>query len=140
MSEHAGPVIVLDDDDAVRNSLKFSLELEGFTVRLYKGGAELLAEPQLPHWGCLVVDFSMPGMDGIELVRRLRQRHIRYPAILMTSRISDGLRGQAIRAGFRAVLEKPLQDSSLLDSIHRALATIPTDLRETGSGMMSSEP
>ncbi len=131
MSERAGPVIVVDDDDAVRNSLKFALELEGLSVRLYKGGTELLDELDLPQRGCLVVDYSMPGMDGIELVRRLRQRHIRYPAILMTSRVSDGLRGQATRSGFRAVLEKPLQDSSLLDSIHRALAFTPANLRET---------
>jgi len=111
--------------------LKFALELEGLSVCLYKGGAELLAEPDLPQHGCLVVDYAMPGMDGIELVRRLRQRHIRYPAILMTSRVSDGLRGQAARSDFRDVLEKPLQDSSLLDSIRRALTTTPADLRET---------
>jgi FixJ family two-component response regulator len=131
MSERAGPVIVVDDDDAVRNSLKFALELEGLSVRLYKGGTELLAELDLPQRGCLVVDYSMPGIDGIELVRRLRQRHIQYPAILVTSRISEGLRGQAARSGFRAVLEKPLQDSSLLDSIHCALEFTPADLRET---------
>ncbi len=56
MSQLAGPVIVVDDDDAVRNSLKFALELEGLWVRLFKDGAELLAVPDLPRNGCYVID------------------------------------------------------------------------------------
>jgi two-component system response regulator FixJ len=131
MSQHAGPVLVVDDDDAVRNSLKFALELEGLSVRLYKGAAEILAEADLPQHGCLVIDDAMAGMDGIELVRQLRQRQIRYPAILITSRANHRLRGKAPCPGFQAVLEKPLQDGRLLDSIHLALAALPADLRET---------
>jgi two-component system, LuxR family, response regulator FixJ len=131
MSQHAGPVLVVDDDDAVRNSLKFALELEGLSVRLYKGAAEILAEADLPRHGCLVIDDAMSGMDGTELVRQLRQRQIRYPAILITSRANHGLRGKSPCTGFQTVLEKPLQDGRLLDSIHLALATLPADLRET---------
>jgi FixJ family two-component response regulator len=131
MFEHVGPVIVVDDDDAVRNSLKFALELEGLTVRLYKRAAELLAEADLPSHGCLIVDDATPDMDGIELLRQLRRRQIRYPAILITSRARNGLGRQAACPGFRTVLEKPLQDSRLLDSIRLALAVVPTDLRET---------
>ena len=120
MSKLTGPVIVVDDDAAVRNSLKFALELEGLSVHLFKDGAELLAEPDLPRDGCFVIDYNMPGMTGIELVGMLRQRRIDNPAILIASRISDDLHGQAARSGFRKVLEKPLHDSELLDSIHAA--------------------
>lgn len=122
MSQLTGPVIVVDDDDAVRNSLKFALELEGLSVRLFRDGAELLAAPDLPRNGCFVIDYNMPGMTGIELVGKLRQRRIESPAILIASHVSDELHGRAAQSGFRIVLEKPLHDSELLDSIHAALA------------------
>jgi two-component system response regulator FixJ len=122
MSQLTGPVIVVDDDAAVRNSLKFALELEGLSVRLFKDGAELLAAADLPRNGCFVVDYNMPGMTGLELVAKLRQRHIDSPAILIASQVSDDLHGRAAESGFRRVLEKPLHDSDLLDSIHAALA------------------
>ncbi len=61
-------------------------------------------------------------MTGIELVDRLRQRHIDSPAILIASQVSDDLHDRAAESGFRRVLEKPLHDSDLLDSIHAALA------------------
>ena len=117
-----GPVIVVDNDAAVRNSLKFSLELEGLSVRLFEDGAELLAATDLPRNGCFVIDYNMPGMNGIELVARLRQRGVDSPAILIASQVSDDLYDRAKRSGYRRVLEKPLYDSELLDTIHAALA------------------
>jgi FixJ family two-component response regulator len=122
MSQATGPVIIVDDDDAVRNSLKFALELEGLTVHLFKDGAALLAAPDLPQDGCFVIDYNMPGMTGIELIGKLRQHQIDRPAILIASQISDGLYDRAARSGFRVVLEKPLHDSELLHSINAALA------------------
>src|SRR6187551_1347860 len=77
-------VIVLDDDLAVRNALKFSLEVEGFTVRSYATGAELLDAADPPDCGCLVVDQHMPGMSGLDLIDLLRSRHFSAPAILIT--------------------------------------------------------
>ena len=62
MSKTPGPVLVIDDDAAVRNSLKFALELEGLDVRLYEGGEGILADADLPSNGCLVVDYFMPRM------------------------------------------------------------------------------
>jgi FixJ family two-component response regulator len=122
MSQPSGPVIVVDDDAAVRHSLKFALELEGLDVRLYKGGEDVLADADLPAHGCLVVDYYMPRMTGVELVTKLRGRHIDLPAILITAKVSRDIRERAARAGFRQVLEKPLEDGSLVESIRRALA------------------
>ena len=122
MSNPPGPVIVVDDDAAVRHSLKFALELEGLDVRLYDGGEGVLADVDLPANGCLVVDYYMPRMTGVELVNTLRGRHVELPAILITAKVSDDIRERAARAGFRQVLEKPLEDGSLVDSIRGALA------------------
>lgn len=124
MSMTPGPVIVVDDDAAVRQSLKFALELEGLNVRLYEGADELLADPELPDSGCLVVDYYMPRMNGVELIDRLRRRLVKLPAILITARATDDMRRRAARSGFRQVIEKPLEDGTLVDSIRGALATL----------------
>ena len=116
-----GPVLVVDDDAAGRHSLKFVLELEGLDVRLYEGGEDLLAAGDLPANGCLVVDYRMPAMDGVELMDRLRRRRVSLPAILITSKATRDLCERAARSGYRQVLEKPLEDSRLVDSIRCAL-------------------
>jgi two-component system, LuxR family, response regulator FixJ len=116
-----GQIIVVDDDAAVRNSLKFALELEGLTVRAYEDAGAVLADAALPAEGCLVVDYYMPTMNGVDLIKCLRRRHVDLPAILITAKATDTLRRSAVQAGFRKVLEKPLEDSSLLDSIRGAL-------------------
>ncbi len=118
-----GPLLVVDDDAAVRRSLRFALELEGYEVRLYEDAADLLGEAGLPGAGCLVVDHHMPDMDGVTLVIRLRERRVGLPAILITGRITEELRRRAARAGFRQVVEKPFDDGSLLAGIQAALAT-----------------
>lgn len=122
MSAPTGPVLVVDDDEAVRDSLKFVLELEGLDVRLYEGGARLLGEAKLPEAGCLVVDYHMPGMDGVELVSHLRRREVELPVILITGRCTKGLRARAAHAGIRQVVEKPFEDGALLDGIRDALS------------------
>jgi FixJ family two-component response regulator len=109
-------VMVVDDDSAVRNSLKFSLELEGFAVRLYADGGELLGDPHLPACGCLVVDQVMPGMSGLDIVDALRQRGISSPAVLMTANASRKIRQRAAAAGV-AVIEKPFFGNALVDAI-----------------------
>ncbi len=109
-------VIVLDDDFAVRNSLKFSLEIEGFTVRSYATGAELLDAGSLAPCGCLVVDQHMPGISGLELIELLRSRHFSAPAILITSDPSPSVRARAGKASV-PIVEKPLLGNALLRQI-----------------------
>ena len=129
MCEPPVVVIVVDDDAAVRNSLKFALELEGLKVRAYESGRELLAEAALVSGGCLVVDQYMSEMTGIELVERLRERDLDIPAILITAKPSDDLRLSAALSGIRQVLEKPLEDGALLESIYTALTARPDEGR-----------
>lgn len=115
-----GLVILVDDDDAVRRALTFSLELEGLSVEAHEGGPSLLAAPPAKG-GCLVVDYYMPGMDGVTLVERLRDTRIELPAILITAKADPDMRARAEAAGIALVLEKPLEDAALLDGIRAVL-------------------
>lgn len=116
----ASVVIIVEDDKAVRNSLRFSLEIEGFVVRTYGAAHELLNEPSVPAPGCLVVDYLLPGMNGLELLAELRRRQVTLPAILITTRPGHAVRAAAAEAGVPLV-EKPLLDGALFQAIHAAL-------------------
>jgi FixJ family two-component response regulator len=115
-------VVVVDDDAAVRAALKFVLDVEGFNVQLYDGSQAVLTAANLPKRGCLVIDYRMPTIDGIELVAELRRRNVTLPAILISARVTRALRDLAGRAGLTCVLEKPLTDAALVESIRGALA------------------
>ena len=110
-------VLIADDDQAVRDALQFALRLVGFNVHAHGGGAELLEDKDLPRADCLIVDDAMPQMSGFELLSRLDARNIRLPAILLTNHATARLRARAGAAGVRLVLEKPLMDNALVDSI-----------------------
>jgi len=112
-------ILVIEDDCAVRNSLKFTLEIEGFGVRAYSSPHELLNEDRVPATSCLVTDYHMPAMNGLELVAQLRDRHISIPAILITSLPNENLRDRAAAAGV-LIVEKPLLGNGLLDAICKA--------------------
>ena len=109
-------VMVIDDDLAVRNSLEFSLEIEGLTVRSYATGAELLSASDLERCDCFVIDQKIPGMSGLDLIATLRVRHISAPAILITSHPSVSVRERAAKADI-PIVEKPLLGNALLDTI-----------------------
>jgi FixJ family two-component response regulator len=117
-------VLVVDDDPAVRVSLKFSLQIEGFAVRVYASGQELLADPDLPAHGCLVIDQRMPDLTGLDVVARLRDRRVALPAILITTDPNQALRSRAADAGI-AVIEKPLLSDALLNGIRDAIGHHP---------------
>ncbi len=119
MSKAPDVILLVDDDAAVRNALKFSLEMEGFSVRLYPTPEALLEESDLPAVGCLVIDYRMPEIDGLELVERLRNRGVDLPVLLISGRVTRSLRDRASGLGVRDVLEKPLSD--LAGSIRRVL-------------------
>jgi FixJ family two-component response regulator len=114
-------VIVIDDDRAVRNSLKFSLEIEGLAVTTYGTGTELLEAADLPPCDCLVIDQNMPGINGLDLIALLRARHCSAPAILITSHPSPSLRDRAQTAGV-PIIEKPLLGNLLFDKIRDVMS------------------
>ena len=121
MPSKSDVVLVVDDDAAVRGALKFALEAEGLEVRDYSGPVALLADLNMPPFGCLVVDYRMPIMDGLELITVLRERGAEAPAIIITGRSNKDLDAQAAKLGIRQVLEKPLADGALVEAIRSAL-------------------
>lgn len=113
-------VVLVDDDAAVLTSLKFALELEGFTVAAYANAEDLLAEGVVGTASCFVVDYHLPGANGLELLRRLRQRGYSTPVILITSNPTRLLTSCARDAG-AAIVEKPLMGDNLIDAIRASV-------------------
>lgn len=111
-------IVVVDDDPAVCNSLKFSLELEGFAVRSYRSAGELFRAGNLGDCSCYVIDQRMPGMSGIDLIDKLRERQVATPAILIISQPNDFLNARAAKARV-PIVEKPLLNA-LADKIREA--------------------
>jgi FixJ family two-component response regulator len=112
-------VVIVDDDPAVRNALTFSLRTEGIDVLTYESGAALLAA--VPESiGCLVLDYKLPGLNGLDLLAELRRRRIPAPAILITTHPTSAVRQRAA-AAHAALIEKPLLGEALFHEIHAAL-------------------
>ena len=113
-------ILAVVDDPALRASLRFALEIEGFRIDTFATGAELLAKDPLPSQACLLLDHVVPRIDGIEIAVALRRRGVDSPAILMTADAGEALRRRATAAGL-TVLEKPLLGNALADAIRVAL-------------------
>jgi two-component system response regulator FixJ len=118
-------VHVVDDDLAVRQSLAFLLATAGLSVRVHDSAASILAQLDGAQAGCIVTDVRMPGMDGIELLRRLRARGASLPVIVMTGHADVPLAVQAMKEGAVDFVEKPFDDERLLGAIRAALERKP---------------
>ncbi len=113
-------VHVVDDDLAVRQSLAFLLASDGIPVRLHDSAAAFLGAVAQPT-GCLVTDVRMPGIDGIELLRRLKARGDGLPVIVMTGHADVPLAVAAMREGAVDFIEKPFDDEVFLTAVRAAL-------------------
>ncbi|HZP78151.1 MAG TPA: response regulator [Pseudolabrys sp.] len=118
-------VVVVDDDPAVCNALKFSLEVEGFAVRAYGSGTDALKDANSLAAVCMVVDQNMPGLSGLDLVETLSDGHVTMPTILITTHPSQIVIERARKAGI-PIVEKPLLGNVLLDAVKNASARAGT--------------
>ena len=114
-------VYVVDDDPAMRDSLRFLLEAQGFEAETFASAREFLAAGGAGKAGCLVADVRMPEMNGLELQQHLAAEGSRLSVILMTGHADVPMAVTAMRAGAFDFIEKPFADDALLDSIRRAL-------------------
>src|SRR6476619_7259064 len=115
-------VYVIDDDPAMRDSLDFLLGSAGFSVRLFDSAQAFLHELANLAPGCVVTDVRMPGIDGMELLRRLRSGPRKLPVIVMTGHGDVPLAVEAMKLGALDFLEKPFEDDRLIGMIETALA------------------
>ncbi len=115
-------VHVVDDDVAVRKSLAFLLASEGLPVRLYESASAFLNEIEGTEAGCIVTDVRMPGIDGIELIRRLKGRSVALPVIVMTGHADVPMAVEAMKDGAVDFLEKPFDDDAFLSTVRNALS------------------
>lgn len=114
-------VHVVDDDEAMRESLAFLLSTAGFDVRVYESGTALLDRLGHPASGCVLTDIRMPGLDGMDLLRSLRATGHRLPVVMMTGHGEVPLAVEAMKLGACDFLEKPFDDESLLHTLRSAL-------------------
>ena len=114
-------VHVIDDDEAIRHSLAFLLQANDFAVKTYDSGVAFLgAAPSLKS-GCVITDVRMPEINGIELLRRLRELKVMLPVIVVTGHGDVPLAVEAMKIGAADFLEKPFDDEVLLASVRSAL-------------------
>jgi two-component system, LuxR family, response regulator FixJ len=117
-------VYIVDDDEAVRDSLSVLLESRTYAVKSFGSAPEFLtAAPSLPL-GCLIVDIRMPGMDGLELQQRLIERALDFPLIVITGHGDVPLAVRAMKAGAVDFIEKPFTSEAILNSLGTALSRL----------------
>jgi two-component system response regulator FixJ len=112
---------VIDDDEAVRDSLAFLLESADFKVRTYESALQFLSRQDGVEPGCVVTDVRMPGMSGLELVRELNRRAVPMPVVVITGHGDVPLAVEAMRGGVIDFIEKPFADDTILAALRTAL-------------------
>ncbi|WP_426416432.1 sigma-54-dependent transcriptional regulator [Aestuariirhabdus sp. LZHN29] len=119
--EFKGPVIFVDDEHHIRVTVQQTLELEDYSIRCFGSAAEVLDKLDVDWPGVIVSDINMPGIDGIELMRRIREIDTDLPVILVTGHGDISMAVTAIRDGAYDFIEKPFASELLVDVVKRAL-------------------
>jgi len=138
-------VHLIDDDEDVRRALAFLLGTAGMAVKVYETAEAFLEQFERSPTGCIVSDLRMPGMDGLQLLRRLKEMRVTLPVVIMTGHADVSLAVEAMKAGAVDFIEKPFQDEVLVDTIESAMARhrkdpLAADAEEIGSRLASLTP
>lgn len=128
-------VFVVDDDEAVRDSLGALLESAGFEVESFGSGADFLDRLDPKRGGCIVLDVRMPGLSGLEIQEKLTEKRIALPVIIITGHGDVPIAVQAIKAGAIDFIEKPFGDDVILESVGRALEQGRRNKRDASSAV-----
>jgi FixJ family two-component response regulator len=114
-------IAIVDDDDALRDSLDNLLRSVGFRVQGFASAEAFLQAPPAPETACLLLDVRLPGMNGLALQRQMVAANWQIPIIFITSHVDDEARARALAAGAVAFLYKPCREEDLLHAIDVAL-------------------
>ncbi len=136
MKQIGSCVHVIDDDAAVRDSLRLLIESVGLRAKAYESAAEFLETCAPDAAGCILLDVRMPGMSGLELQERLNSRGATMPIILITGHGDVSMAVRAMKAGALDFIEKPFSDQVLLDRVHLALEK---DARQRAQQVIETE-
>ena len=115
-------LVLVEDDENVRRSMTMLLRARGFHIDAYRNGTEFLLMNGQHGGDCLLIDYKMPRIDGLELMRRTRKLNDQTPGIMITGYYSDSLKERALSAGFLSVIEKPTTPSHLDTAIRELLS------------------
>jgi len=113
---------IVDDDEAIRESLRLLLYANGFNSIAYRSADDFLADQNPPRFDCMLLDIRMPGTDGLELFALLKQKHVPWPVVFITGHGDIPLAVAAIKQGAFDFLTKPFQEGELLSRVHAAIA------------------
>ena len=127
MPSDKGVVHVIDDDEAMRESLSFLLGAVGIEVQTYESAEAFLKVAPTAKAGCVITDVRMPGLSGVELLRQLRDRQVSISVIMITGHGDVPLAVEAMKIGAMDFLEKPFDDEALLASVRSALDQLDRD-------------
>ena len=119
------PIVVsVEDDRRVLDSLAMLMESAGYTPQSFTSAEQFLQSPALAAAACVIADVRMPGLDGLELQRRIRLVRPELPVILISAHSDDAVRDRALRAGATAFFDKPFDCAALLAAISKALSPL----------------
>jgi two-component system response regulator FixJ len=114
-------VYLIDDDEGARGSLSFVLKSAGLSVRVHESAIDFLRITDDLEPGCIITDVRMPGMNGLELVTRLKERGVTHPVIMITGHADVPMAIQALHAGVSDFIEKPFTGEAILGAVQAAL-------------------
>lgn len=114
-------VMIIDDDEAVRESLQWLISSVGIEVETFPDAQAFLADVAMPQEGCIVIDVRMPGMSGLDLQKELHARKVKIPIIIVTGHGDVQMAVRAMREGAYDFIEKPFNDQQLLESVQHAV-------------------
>ena len=121
MSDDAALVYIVDDDDAIRDSLSLLMRSVGLASETHESAGDFLQAYEPDKLSCLIADIRMPGLSGLELQQELNERHAEVPIIFITGHGDVPMAVKAMQAGAMDFIQKPFRDQDLLDKIHKAL-------------------
>ncbi|CAH1659809.1 Response regulator receiver domain-containing protein [Chelatococcus asaccharovorans] len=116
------PILIVEDDKAVRDSLRMVLEIYGYAVEVFASGEALLTYKGLGGSRCVILDVNLPGASGLETLARMHSEKIAVPAIVVSGRANRDARAQAEKLKALAFFDKPIDIDALLSTLH-ALGT-----------------